>query len=295
MLARVRAHFAATGALEVETPVAVAAAVTDPGIASLAVVERDLWLQTSPESAMKRLLATGSGDIYQVARCFRAGDCGAVHSEEFSMLEWYRCGSDRERLAAEALELLQMLLGPRPVQHQSYAGLMADCGVNPHTDADATIGVLASEVADSDWREIDRTACLDLIFSHLVAPALPTGHLTLVYDYPECMSALARLRSCGDGPPVALRFEIFAGAVELVNGYEELTDADEQAHRFAADRELRCARGLPDVVPDAALLAALAQGLPACSGASMGLDRVLMLQLQAETITEVRVADSPDG
>jgi elongation factor P--(R)-beta-lysine ligase len=297
LLARTRAFFAARGVLEVETPLLAAAAVTDVHLASLSTRYagaagggRPLYLQTSPEYAMKRLLAAGAGAIFQFAKAFRDGEAGSRHNPEFTLLEWYRPGFDHHALMDEVDALLATLLGTPPAERLSYRALFArHLGVDPLTascpDLDraaAERGLLAPPFAPDD-----RDGRLDLLLSHLVEPRLPRDRPTFVFDYPASQAALARLRTDADGVVVAERFEAFAGGLELANGFHELTDAAEQRRRFAGDLARRRALGLPAVPLDERLLAALAAGLPDCAGVALGFDRLVMLAAGASSIQEV--------
>jgi lysyl-tRNA synthetase class 2 len=295
LLARVRAFFAARGVLEVETPVLAHAAVTDVHLASLetrvAGHAAPLYLQTSPEYAMKRLLAAGSGDVYQVSKVFRDGECGRRHNPEFTMVEWYRLGFDDRRLMAEVAALLHELLPERlsrAPEYLTYRAAMAQAlGLDPyatpvpelHAAAAARLGDLPPELAE------DRDACLDLLMGAVVGPTLGADGITFVHDYPAAQAALARIVP-GD-PPVAARFEAYVGGLELCNGFHELADADEQRRRFDADRAARRARGLPCPPADARLLGALAHGLPDCAGVALGFDRVVMLAAGTDDIRDV--------
>lgn len=292
LLHAVRGHFRATGAMEVDTPALGAAGVTDPAIHALTVTLPDgrrRWLQTSPEYAMKRLLAAGSGDIFQLAHAFRAGERGRMHLPEFTLLEWYRTGRDEHMLMDEIETLLCVTGLPgdgRRARRISYRDAMVQhAGLSP-CDADANRlrdalvrhGVTPPEAAD-------RPALTDLLMGAVVAPRLGHDAPCFVHDYPADQAALAQLNP-GD-PPTAARFELFVAGVELANGYRELTDADEQRRRFEADRRTRRASGL-DVPPiDERLLAALTHGLPPCAGVALGLDRLLMLLTGRDRIDAV--------
>ncbi len=293
VLAEIRAFFRERGVLEAETPLLCQAGVTDPHLSALTVDPGDgslRRLQTSPEFAMKRLLAAGSGPIYQVCKAFRAGESGARHNPEFTLLEWYRPGLDHLALMDEVAALLERLLG-RPLAcerlrygeaFQRHAGIDphgADCAALRHC-FQAGSGVTVTGV-DPD----DRDAWLDLILSHLVEPHLGVEHPLFLYDYPACQAALARIRP-GD-PPLAERFELYMAGMEIANGYHELNSAPELARRMAADRARRRDLRLPDVPPDQRLLAALEHGLPDCAGVALGLDRLLMVMSGADAIGEV--------
>ena len=293
LVASCRRFFAARGVLEVETPALASATVTDLHLASLETRLRGraqaYYLQTSPEYAMKRLLAAGSGDIYQICKVFRDGETGPHHNPEFTMLEWYRTGFDHLRLMDEVEALLGELLGPRlsaGAERLSYReAFRRMIGVDPDSAPTGALVALAAERLGATGLGADRDACLDLLLAALVAPALGRGRITFVHDYPASQAALARLLP-GD-PPVAARFEAYVEGIELCNGFHELADAPEQRRRFEADLRARRARGLPLPQPDERLLAALAAGLPDCAGVALGLDRVVMLATGCDTLGEV--------
>ena len=293
VVATIRAFFAARDVLEVETPSLSRATVTDVHLASLrlddAVATADLrgaCLQTSPEFHMKRLLAAGSGPIFQIARAFRDGESGRLHNPEFTMLEWYRPGWDHHRLMDEVDELLAAVLGTPPGNRMTYAeAFRHHAGLDPHraTADDLHARIARLEVSDSS--SLDRDDLLNLILGHLVEPQLGRGRPDLVHDFPASQAALARIRP-GD-PPLAERFEAFVEGVELANGFHELADPEEQRRRFERDLAERRRRGLAELPVDERLLAALAAGLPDCAGVALGVDRLVMLRLGASDIREV--------
>lgn len=283
-LARIREFFGERGVLEVETPAMAAAGASDVNIASLATTchagpepER-LYLQTSPEFAMKRLLAAGSGPIYQICRAFRDGESGRLHNPEFTLLEWYRPDFDHHALMDELDALLDRLLDPRaPRRRLTYREAFGEHGgPDPF---EASTDALAARAARAGLDEagnarFDRDTLLEFLFSHCVQPRLGDGRV-YVYDYPASQAALARVRK-GE-PPVAERFELFVNGIEIANGYHELGDAGEQRRRFAADGEARERLGLEPMPVDERLLAALERGLPDCAGVAVGLDRLFMV------------------
>jgi elongation factor P--(R)-beta-lysine ligase len=296
LLARTRAFFAARGLLEVETPQLSAAAATDLHLESL-VAQRPGgaplgWLHTSPEFPMKRLLASGAGDIWQLARVFRGGECGQRHNPEFTMLEWYRVGWDAAALMAEVEAFVRSLAGecgmPGEALRLSYReAFTRHAGIDPFSaDPGEILRRLAEHgVAVAGDLGDDRDACLDLALATIVEPALDPSRPTFIYDFPASHAALARIRP-GD-PPVAERFELFLGGMEIANGFQELTDAAEQAARFEADRAARRARGLVEPPIDRRLLAAISHGLPDCAGVARGFDRLVMILAGASHIDEV--------
>ena len=288
LLADIRAFFAQRNLLEVDVPVLGASTVTDPHLQAISadVNGQTLFLQTSPEFYMKRLLAAGSGSCYYLGKAFRSDERGRRHRSEFTMLEWYHTGYDDRQLRAEVIHLIQSLAGAIAVRECSYAELFEQyLNINPHTVKVDELSQLARTRLDVQWTDPNRSVWLDLLFSHCIEPHLMD--LVLVYDYPACQCALARLGLDKQGHQVAKRFEVFWRGMELGNGYWELQDGREQAARFAADNAQRQAAGLPAVEPDQQLLAALAAGLPECAGIAMGVDRLLMCLCDADAIDKV--------
>lgn len=283
MLASIRAFFAHADVLEVETPMLSRAAATDVQIESFVVPagQGQRYLHTSPEFPMKRLLAAGSGDIYQICRVFRQDEAGRYHNPEFTLLEWYRLGWSTVRLAEEVVELVgfvaQALGHPVPacVRRLSYALAFDEAlGINPHEAKILELAAISREQGLQVVGDLERDAWLDLLFSECVATTFSSDGLTVIDDYPASQAALARLRP--GTPPVAERFEVFAGPVELANGFHELADAREQASRFEADNRKRELQGRMVMPRDERLVAALEAGLPDCAGVALGLDRLLM-------------------
>jgi len=293
ILARLREFFAERDVLEVETPSLSAAAVTDPALQSVvATVEAlgsaRMYLQTSPEFAMKRLLAAGSGDIYQLCRVYRDGEIGRWHQPEFTMLEWYRLGWDDLRLMDEVsallCEVLELADRPGTVTRLSYAEAFEQhLGVQPSADERALVAALAARGIETPLQHTRRDL-LDLALGTAIAPKLPPSGVTFIYDFPADQAALARIKPTS--PPVAARFEAFFGSIELANGYAELTDAVEQRARFEADCEDRRARGMQVPPIDTALLAALGAGLPECAGVAVGVDRLVAAAAALDGIDE---------
>ena len=289
LLADLRRFFARRGVLEVETPLLSAATVTDLHLHSLSCAldapgapER-VWLQTSPEFAMKRLLAAGSGAIYQVCKAFRGGEAGRRHNPEFTMLEWYRPGFDHFRLMDEVDELLALVLGSPSAERVTYAqAFERHTGVDPHL---APVRALRSAAAGHGVELAgagpeDRDGWLHLLMGHAVEPRLGRGRPSFVHDFPASQAALARVRPAPGAGEVDLaeRFEVYVEGVELANGFHELADASEQRRRFEQDLGRRRRTGLPAVPIDQRLLAALDAGLPDCAGIALGVDRLLMLR-----------------
>jgi elongation factor P--(R)-beta-lysine ligase len=282
LTARIRAFFATRGVLEVETPALSSAGISDLALDSITAHARSLgprpqYLHTSPEYAMKRLLAAGSGDIYQLCRVFRDDELGRWHQPEFTMLEWYRVGWDDERLMGEVEELLGAVAGARRIAHVGYSQALEQAlGIGAAAETPHLIERLVKRGVDVP-AGLGHDAILDLAFATVVVEGFAPDAFTFVRGYPASQAALARLKA-GE-PPLAARFEVFAGAIELANGFHELTDAGEQRRRF--DLELaargRAGRHVPPL--DEALLEALALGLPDCAGVAVGVDRLVALAL----------------
>lgn len=299
LLARIRAFFAARGVLEVDTPILSRAASTDPHLRSIgtAAIEtpgetNTLFLHTSPEFPMKRLLAAGTGSIYQICHVFRAGESGRRHNPEFTLLEWYRLDFDHHALMAEVADLVTEALAGRltlGIEEKLAYGeaFQRYAGIDPHRATGAQLAAVARErgveVEGLSLDEVD--AWRDLLLTHLVEPELGRHRLTFLYDYPASQGALARIRP-GD-PPLASRFELYLEGIELANGYHELVDAQEQRSRFERDNVERGRLGLPIMPVDEHLLQALAHGVPACAGVALGIDRLLMLAIGARSLEEV--------
>lgn len=293
LLSRVRSFFSRRDILEVETPVLSVGGNSDPGITQFSTAEATRWMRTSPEYAMKRLLAAGSGDIYELGRVFRQGESGRNHNIEFTMLEWYRLGWSYHQLMDEVCELVRYCIPEVPFRESkvSYRELFSACtGLDPAT---VTSQELEKFVRSSGLKapELSRTQMLDLVISHFVQPELPEDGLTIVFDYPADQAALAKIRQ--DKPPVAERFEIFAGKVELANGYQELTDAGEQRRRFELENRLHTRNGEAEIPIDENLISALEAGLPECAGVALGFDRLLMKATGADSLADVMAF--PDG
>lgn len=281
----IRSWFDERSVLEVDTPVLGDAGITDPQILSFKL---DNWfLQTSPEYFMKRLLADGSGDIYQLAKVFRASESGWRHHHEFTLLEWYRLGLDERDLAQEVVDLIQHLVAAQNLKPviTTYAELLATLGLDLFSSSSSdyqnmltqTDIEVVGDFTDKGWRE--------LVFAELVQKRLPDDQITVVHDYPAEDASLARLNQ--RDPRVAARFEVFWGSLELANGFHELTDADEQRSRFIQDNQQRRAEGLDEIDIDENLLAALAAVLPDCAGVALGVDRLLMKMFRLDDIREV--------
>ncbi|MBZ2168537.1 MULTISPECIES: EF-P lysine aminoacylase EpmA [Marinobacter] len=289
----VRGFFDERQVMEVETPVLAAHGVSDLNLDGVrahvsAAGRRGGWLQTSPEYHMKRLLAAGSGSIFQVSRVFRDGERGQRHNPEFSMLEWYRVGFDDEALRAEVADLVCSWLDCRRPRTVSYRDAVMACAhIDPFEASDRELRRCCEHWLEPDQLAgMGRDACLDLIMSFAVEPQLGQDVPEFIVDYPASQAALARV-SERDGHPVAHRFELYIDGVELCNGYWELVDADEQRRRFEQDNQLRRRAGKPEMAIDEAFLAAVEAGIPECAGVALGLDRLLMLKLGTRDIADV--------
>ncbi|OEY65253.1 EF-P lysine aminoacylase EpmA [Marinobacter sp. X15-166B] len=295
-LAYVRDFFARRGVLEVETPVLSHCGVTDVNIDSVAATVlpvpghdgRAGWLQPSPEYHMKRLLAAGSGSIYQVYRAFRDGERGRRHNPEFSLLEWYRTGITDTELMAEVADLVCGWLDcPRPGVLSYGEAMHKYVGIDPFTISDTALIERCGPWVDAALAaELGRDGCLDLLLSHELEPALREQPPVFICHYPASQAALAKI-SVVNGVEVAHRFELYVAGIELCNGYWELTDAGEQRQRFTLDNQQRSRLGKPVMPVDELLVQALEAGLPECSGVALGLDRLLMLKLGADSIADV--------
>ena len=299
VLADIRYFFSERAVLEVETPLLGHGSGTDPQLDFFTTEfsfppSRDtLFLQTSPEFAMKRLLASGSGCIYQICKAFRNGESGRFHNPEFTMLEWYRVGFTLPELMNEISELLTILFKGRKdlnsPQRFSYQDIfLRDTGLNPlifsYPDyCDYALSVGTPEAVGLCG--YDHGLWLDFIFSHHIQPSLGQNAICMIYGYPACQSSLARINQ--DNSEITDRVEVFINGVELGNGYYELTDVQEQCARFDQEIAYRQDKKRPSAVKDEYLLAALEEGLPECSGMAIGLDRLLMLLASSETINNV--------
>ncbi|WP_386083167.1 EF-P lysine aminoacylase EpmA [Vreelandella sp. F11] len=305
LMAKVRAFFAQRDVLEVETPVLGQGGSTDVHLVSLHTQartgrgQRRLWLQTSPEFHMKRLLAAGSGPIFQLAKSFRDGEVGSRHNIEFTMLEWYRPQFTLEKLIDETATLIISLLPsfPGPVVHYRYRELFhTHLEVDPFTTSLDKLRSLAAERGQMSAKTLageGRETCLDLLMSMVIEPQLGKAELSVVVDYPANQAALARRHQDADGEWVASRFELYLNGIELANGYDELTDAAEQRARFAADNAERRRLGLPEVDVDERLLAALAHGIPEGAGVALGIDRLIQLALGKARLEDVLTFSTP--
>ncbi|MGY8870880.1 MAG: EF-P lysine aminoacylase EpmA [Pseudomonadales bacterium] len=295
VLALIRQYFTEQQVLEVDAAVLSQCAVSDPFIDSLEVNFRSYpeaeaeicYLQTSPEYAMKRLLAAGIGSIYQMGKVFRNGEEGRFHNPEFTMLEWYRLGLDDKELMDDVERLVRLVLDIGPIRRCTYDAIFLEkLGVDLPKTSTAELAAVMRQHVEVDMGLEDRDAWLNLLMSHLIEPLLK-GEPIFITEYPASQSALARIKENAKGESVAARFELFVGGMELANGYHELTDPEEQQRRLDADQHARQLLALPQRPLEQRLVAALTHGLPDCAGVALGVDRLVMLVLQASHIEEV--------
>ena len=292
LLARVRAFFAEREVLEVETPLLCSHTVTDPNIQSFEVCinGESRYLQTSPEYAMKRLLATGAGDIYQISKSFRAMEKGELHNPEFTLIEWYRQDFSLLQIMQETLELIEELLSDLNFsENASFVSYADACrqslGTSIMNMPLSQLHAITAENGSVDSKAWSLEQLYDFIFSTLVVPTFSKNGLTVVFEYPATQASLAKLND--NNKNVAQRFEVFYGIQELANGFVELTDAEEQLNRFQQDNQKRSQRGLAEVGIDRRLISAMEHGLSDCAGVAVGFDRVAMLASRANSISEV--------
>lgn len=300
LLRAVREFFDDRGFLEVETPILSADTVVDRHLDPFYLENttggsespRRLWLQTSPEFAMKRLLAAGCpAAIYQIARVFRQEECGSLHNPEFTMVEWYRVGDGLQAGMKLLGDLAEAILARGPAEAISYReAFKRHVGINPHTAEGESLRQIACDrgiAFPAGLDPADRDSWLDLLLSECVQPHLGMKSPAILYDYPPSQAALAKIRHDAGDDPVAERFELYVDGMELANGYHELTDADELRRRNAAANRRRAADGKPTVPESSRLLAAMEAGLPPSTGVALGFDRLVMAALGAENIAAV--------
>jgi len=287
LVTRIRSFLDQRGVLEVTTPCITECPVSDPHIESVALgTHSPHYLRTSPESAHKHLLAHGAGDIYELGPVFRSGELGRVHQPEFTMLEWYRTGFDWHNLALEVIELINEVAAgfhaPWPFVFRGYDEIgQSVLGFDLRTaDRKTLCNALPQDMDLVGWEDAE---IIDYLFSTKIQPSFDPTHITVVHDYPAAQAALAML--CDDQVH-AKRFEVFIGPIELANGYEELSDPEEQRQRFANDAQTRQAMGRGLDRLDHRLLAALEKGLPPCSGVALGVDRLVMVILGLHSLEE---------
>ena len=299
LLQNIRCFFTERGVLEVETPLMCSAIGTDPHLDFFTTTyqckpkQLTLFLQTSPEFAMKRLLSSGCGSIFQICKAFRNGEAGRYHNPEFTLLEWYRVGYNLSQLMDEIADLLIPLFAEtrklQYVQRITYQAVFQQhTGLDPLLFSYEKYSNYAHKNGLIDAKalcEDDHSRWLDFIFSYQVQPHLGQNTLWLVFEYPACLPSLARMNA--HNALVTDRVEVFLDGVELGNGYYELTDSKEQEQRFDREIAIRDEAMLPQASKDKRLLAALESGLPECSGIAIGLDRILMLLTESSGIDDV--------
>jgi lysyl-tRNA synthetase class 2 len=293
LLNQTRKFFSKGDVLEVETPLACAHTVTEPNIESFSFSvdgATQQYLQTSPEYAMKRLLAAGAPDIFQICKSFRVGEKGQFHNPEFTMIEWYRHGYSLQQMMQETVNLITHLLVTNDesinVDYVSYANLTERVlGKSLKALTDNEIKQLAKENGLMLQSECSLSQCIDFLFSHKVEAAMCEQTITVVFHYPASQAALSKLNDTDDS--VAERFEVFYKGLELANGYVELLDPQQQLDRFVNDQHTRSQQGLREIEIDQRLIDAQDHGLPECAGVAVGFDRVMMLAVGASSLSEV--------
>ncbi len=307
ILQHIRQFFLTRNVLEVETPSLSRHTITDPYLQALSTLHTEpgatsstqLYLQTSPEYAMKRLLAAGSGDIFQLAKVFRDDEVGRLHNPEFTMLEWYRIGFDMQALIDEVAALLMLLLPIDRVEQATYSQLFERfCHFNPIaisvsalisqcTQRNLTnyVKSLQQSLASSDFNEILlKDSLLQVLFNQEIEPHIGQHVPMVVTHFPASQASLASL---AEDSSTANRFEVYFKKIELANGFHELTDPNSQKARFEADNQQRSALGLPQNEIDQRFIGALQKGLPPCAGVAVGIDRLIMLALNKTSIRDV--------
>lgn len=299
-LQEIRLFFAKRHVMEVDTPLLCQGVATDPGLQAFAVNVNSKtapplfrYLQTSPEYAMKRLVAAGSGPIYYLGKAFRFEEWGRKHNPEFTMLEWYRPGWDHHTLIAEVDHLMQHMIGTQPAVVTTYAELfLQHFAINPHLAEKSQLQAIAQKnqwAGETDFLDFDKDGWLDLLMSHGIEPHLGEKVPLVVTDYPASQASLAKTRVVTGPTPylVAERFEFYFKGIELANGYHELACPKEQAQRFEEDLQKRKSQGLAELPIDHFLLDALQAGFPPCAGVALGVDRLLMLKTGEQEIASV--------
>lgn len=294
IITEIRRFFTDRGLLEVETPILSEFNVTDVHLSTFGTEfnspfssqSKKLWLSTSPEYPMKRLLAAGSGAIFQICKVFRNEEAGKNHNPEFTMLEWYRPHFDMYRLINEVDDLLQQILDCEPAESMSYQFAFQEyVGIDPLSAPREMLIEKAKQHHLENAEQEDRDTLLQFLFSTVVEPKIGQNRPVAIYHFPATQAALAQISS--EDHRVAERFEFYYKGIELANGFNELTDANEQRHRFEQDNRQREQLGLPTSQIDERFLSALKAGVPNCSGVALGVDRLIMIALNAENIKEV--------
>lgn len=292
LLAKAREFFSKHDVLEVETPVLAQHAVTEPNIASLKTVigKQVYYLQTSPEYFMKRLLVAGAPDIYQISKVFRAGESGNNHNPEFTLVEWYRHQFDLQQMMTETVKFICTLLAletntVQTSQISYFEAMQQALNVDFKQSSYAELQIIAQQYGLQTNESYSLDQLYDFVFSTVVMPSLNPKAITAIYHFPASQASLAQLSPHDSS--LADRFEVFYAGKELANGFVELRNVDEQVNRFKHDQQLRKQLGLEQVEIDKKFIAALAEGLPACAGVAVGLDRIAMLATKSKSIRDV--------
>ena len=282
LLSTIRKFFSDRNILEIETPLLSSATATDVHLASLTTKlsphtqSKTYYLQTSPEFAMKRLLANNVGPIFQICKAFRGDSPTSQHNPEFSILEWYRPGFTMESLIDEVAALVEATTGVKKITRLSYLEVFRDqLGINPHSCSFEELAELANSRIDLSSYDLNFSEYLDLVMTTLIEPELP--EYCFLFNYPKSQASLAHIDNDEGGNKIAKRFELYCQGMEIANGYFELTDPDEQRRRLEGDNAIRSEKGLPELPVDENLIAALNSGMPKTSGVALGLDRLLMI------------------
>lgn len=285
IIKKIRAFFYERHVFEVETPLMGKHTITDPFIQGIPAQfsGKTYYLQTSPEYFMKRLLVAGSGDIFQLNKCFRDDEVGRLHNPEFTMLEWYRLGFDHHQMMDDVEDLLELILHFEPAKRHTYQEIFKKIlNLDPLSASLNELTAAASHIDCPDLGD-DRDAWLQILFTECIEPQLK--NVNFIYDFPASQASLARLSA--EDPRVAHRFELYINGIELGNGFYELTDAVQQHARFNNDNRIREHYNLPKRAIDTEFLSALAHGLPDCSGVALGIDRLIMIALNQEQLSDV--------
>lgn len=297
IIQKVRDFFKARSVLEVETPIMAHASSTDchldvfssayhPAGARKGIGEEAAFLRTSPEFHMKRLLASGYGDIFQIGKVFRDGERGRIHNPEFTMLEWYRIGMTMTGLIEETAALITRVIGKKEIINKTYSELFVETtGIDPLSTTINAITGYCTTLGTTPPPFVTLTDALQFVMAEAIEPRLPRDSLVFVCRYPAEQAVLAMLEP-GD-QRIARRFEAYCGGMELVNGFEELTDTTENERRQHEENAKRRAAGKNELPIDERFIRALKSGMPPCSGAALGLDRLIMLALQKPAINDV--------
>lgn len=290
----VRHFFAQRDILEVDTPLLREYSVTDPYMAAFSVIspsgKHQGYLQTSPEYAMKKLLCNGSGDIFQMSKMFRADEKGAVHSSEFTLLEWYRIGFDHFQLIDEVCLFIQEIVGKKQIQVFTYQQAFINClAIDPFNISLDQLSQRATELLGDIPRDLLFDNYLTLLFSEKVETRFDKNIITVVYGFPASQASLAKIRNNHE-LITADRFEVYLAGMELANGFNELTDAKHQLQRFEQDNDIRRELGSAEMEIDDGFIQSLKKGLPDCAGVALGIDRLLMVKLSIENIEDVLLA-----